>query len=150
FCNSLTRLNGRPRRVTRMETTGRAPVPDPGGAAPGSSSMPLAEESGRILGKYRLGHCLGRGGMGGVYEAEDTLLKRRVAVKLLPESVATDPETMRRFVREARSAGRLNHPHVVTIYEVDQRDGVYFLVMELIDGGSVRERLQAKGALPWP
>jgi serine/threonine-protein kinase len=73
-----------------------------------------------MLGKYRLG----QGGMGVVYEAEDTLLKRRVAVKLLPESVAADPETMRRFVREARSAGRLNHPHVVTIYEVDQRGGM--------------------------
>jgi serine/threonine-protein kinase len=102
-----------------------------------------------MLGKYRLGRRLGQGGMGVVYEAEDTVLKRRVAIKVLPDSAAADAETMRRFVREARSAGRLNHPNVITIYEVDQRDGMYYLVMELIEGGSVQDRLQANGTIPW-
>jgi serine/threonine-protein kinase len=129
-----------------METESHVPAPDPDAAAPG---VPLADGSGRMLGKYRLGRRLGRGGMGVVYEAEDTLLKRRVAVKLLPDSAAADPETVQRFVREGRSVARLNHPHVVTIYEVDQRDGVYYLVMERIDGGSVQEMLRARGKLPW-
>jgi serine/threonine protein kinase len=102
-----------------------------------------------MLGKYRLGRRLGEGGMGIVYEAEDTVLKRRVAIKLLPDSAAAEPETMQRFVREARTAGRLNHPHVVTIYEADQRDGVCYLVMEFIEGGSVLDRLRATGTIPW-
>jgi serine/threonine-protein kinase len=132
-----------------METESHVPAPDPEAAAPRASGVPPADEPGRMLGKYRLGRCLGRGGMGVVHEAEDTLLRRRVAVKLLPESAAADPETVQRFVREARSVARLNHPHVVTIYEVDQRDGVYYLVMEMIDGGSVQEMLRARGKLPW-
>jgi serine/threonine-protein kinase len=87
--------------------------------------------------------------MGIVYQAEDTLLKRRVAVKLLPESEAFDQETRQRFVREARSAGRLNHPHVVTIHEIDQRDGVYYIVMEMMEGGNVQDMLRARGKIPW-
>src|SRR5262249_21031205 len=63
---------------------------------------------------------------------------------------AADPETVRRFVREARAAARLRHPHVVALHEIDQRDGVYYLALELVEGGSVQEALAARGPFPWP
>src|SRR5437764_12445206 len=92
----------------------------------------------RRLGKYLLAGRRGAGGMGVVYEAEDTLLGRRVAVKLLPEALAADADALQRFLREARAAGRLNHPHVITVHEVDHDNDVYYLVMELLPDGSVQ------------
>jgi serine/threonine protein kinase len=103
---------------------------------------------GTVLGKYRLGRCIGTGGMGVVYEAEDTVLNRRVAVKLLRAPLGGEQEAAR-FLREARSAARLNHPHVVTVHEADQTGGVYYLVMELVEGGSMQDALRQRGPLPW-
>src|SRR5262245_24828424 len=76
---------------------------------------------GQSLGKYRIARRLGRGGMGVVYEAADTLLQRRVALKLLPPALAADAHALRRFLHEARAVARLSHPHVVPIYEIDAR-----------------------------
>jgi serine/threonine protein kinase len=89
---------------------------------------------GTTLDHYRVLHKLGEGGMGQVYAAEDTKLGRRVALKLLPADVASDPERLARFQREARVVAALNHPNIVTIYSIEEADGVQFLTMELVEG----------------
>jgi serine/threonine protein kinase len=104
---------------------------------------------GQTLGKYRIVRRLAKGGMGVVYEAEDTLLRRPVAVKLLPRSLSGNGQALERFLREAQAAARLNHPNVVTVYEINEASGAYYLVMELVEGGSTQELLKARGPLPW-
>src|SRR5512139_872247 len=89
---------------------------------------------GTTLLHYRILGRLGAGGMGQVYAAEDTKLQRRVALKLLPPETAADSELLQRFQREARAVAALNHPNVVTIYTVEEADGVNFLTMELVEG----------------
>lgn len=114
---------------------------------PGTTSN--EPHKGRMLGKYRVKGRLGQGGMGTVYEAEDSLLKRQVAIKILPRTVSSDPQALQRFLLEAQAAARLNHPNVVAIYEVDQREGAYFIVMELVRGGSAQDRLNKCGPFAW-
>src|SRR5207245_824309 len=97
-------------------------------------------EAGGVIGKYRVASVLGRGGMGVVYEAVDPLIQRRVAIKQLPERLAHDRQALDRFLAEARAAGRLSHPNVVGVYEVDERGGTYYLVMEFVGGGSLADR----------
>ncbi|HND53404.1 MAG TPA: serine/threonine-protein kinase, partial [Pirellulaceae bacterium] len=104
---------------------------------------------GRKLGKYHILSRLGRGGMGVVYEAEDTYLKRRVAIKVLAPEIARDRPAVQRFLEEARSTARLNHPNIVAIYEVDQRDGLVFLVMELVRGQNAQERINSGSPVDW-
>src|SRR5262245_30172286 len=84
---------------------------------------------GDLVGRYRVVGELGRGGMGVVHEAEDPLLQRRVALKLLSPTLANSAEAAQRFVREARAAARLNHPNVVAVHEVGDHDGTPYLVM---------------------
>jgi serine/threonine-protein kinase len=96
-----------------------------------------SELIGRRLGVFRLEAALGRGGMGAVYRAFDTNLERQVAVKVLAPSLAADPEYVQRFVREARTAARLNHPHVVQIYGAAFENGVAYMALELVTGGSL-------------
>ena len=103
---------------------------------------------GRQLGKFLIEQKLGQGGMGAVYRALDTKLDRRVALKLLPPALAAQPEYRERFRREARRAGRLDHPNVVQVYEVDEVDGVHTIAMQLMSGGSLQDLLRAKGTLP--
>ena len=102
---------------------------------------------GRTLSHYEIVGELGAGGMGVVYRARDTLLERAVALKLLPADAMADENRQRRFLQEARAASALNHPHIVTIYDVIHEDGVYAIVMELIDGVSL-EALVARGPVP--
>ena len=102
---------------------------------------------GTTLAHYRVIGRLGAGGMGEVYAAEDTTLQRRVALKLLPPGMAADPEHLQRFQREARAIAALNHPNVVTIYSVEEADGVQFLTMELVEGRTLAEVIP-KGGLP--
>lgn len=104
---------------------------------------------GSTLGKYRITGRLGEGGMGIVYEALDTLLQRKVAIKLLPLAVSSDPEVLRRFQMEAQAAALLDHPNVVGIYEVDQREETHYIVMELVCGGSAEDLLLKHGPYPW-
>ncbi len=99
------------------------------------------------LGHYRVLEKLGAGGMGEVYAAEDTTLGRRVALKRLPLEMAADPERLQRFQREARAIAALNHPNVVTIYSVEEADGVQFLTMELVEGKTLGD-LIPEGGLP--
>jgi serine/threonine protein kinase len=99
------------------------------------------------LGPYEVLDLLGSGGMGEVYRARDTRLHRDVAVKVLPASLSSDPSRLMRFEREARAASALNHPNIVTIHEVGRSDSTSFIVMELVDGKSLREILTA-GPLP--
>jgi TolB-like protein/Tfp pilus assembly protein PilF len=102
---------------------------------------------GTRLGPYEILAPLGAGGMGEVYRARDERLGRQVALKVLPESVASDPARLARFEQEARSASALNHPNIVTIYDVGREGSVSYIAMELVDGASLRQRL-AGGPLP--
>jgi len=103
--------------------------------------------AGSRLGSYEIVAPLGAGGMGEVYRARHVRLGRDVAVKVLPERFAADPDRLRRFEREARSASALNHPNIVTIYDVDEHEGRPYLAMELVDGQTIRQLL-ADGPLP--
>jgi eukaryotic-like serine/threonine-protein kinase len=99
------------------------------------------------LGPYEILAPLGAGGMGEVYRARDERLDREVAIKVLPSSYSADPDRLRRFEQEARAAGRLNHPNVLAIYDVGTHDAAPYVVSELLEGQTLRERV-AGGPLP--
>jgi len=101
---------------------------------------------GRQVASYTIGARLGAGGMGEVYRARDTKLGREVAIKILPRVFTHDPERLRRFEREARMLAALNHPHIATIYGVEELDGIPALVLELVEGATLADRL-AKGPI---
>jgi predicted ATPase len=98
--------------------------------------------AGRMIGPYRIQHLLGAGGMGEIYLAVDTRLDRRVALKLLPAEFTGDDARLRRFMREARSASALNHPNILTIYDIGQADEIHFLATEFIEGNTLRRQMQ--------
>lgn len=99
------------------------------------------------LSHYRLEHEIGRGGMGIAYRAVDTRLGRALVIKVLPPEATADPVRRRRFIQEARAASALNHPHIVTIHEVDEHDGTTFIAMELVEGTAI-DKVLARGAVP--
>ena len=104
---------------------------------------------GKTISHYRILEMLGEGGMGQVYAAEDTRLHRVVALKILPQAMALDPERRERFEREAQAVAALNHPNVVTLYGVDEADGLHFLTMELVRGKTLASMIPRHGfALP--
>lgn len=103
--------------------------------------------SGTKLGPYEILSKIGAGGMGEVYRARDTRLERTVAIKVLPSEFSRDAELRKRLEREARTLSSLAHPHICPLYDVGQQDGVYFLVMEYLEGETLAHRL-LKGALP--
>src|SRR6202790_2174200 len=107
----------------------------------------MALTAGARLGPYEILSALGAGGMGEVYKARDTRLDRTVAIKILPENLAADPQFRERFDREARAISQLTHPHICTVYDVGHQDGTAFLVMEYLEGETLADRL-TKGALP--
>jgi serine/threonine protein kinase len=96
----------------------------------GSAHTLSVLEPGTKLGRYEIRSQLGAGGMGEVYLAQDTRLDRKVALKILPHEVAADPNRMRRFVQEAKAASGLNHPNIITIYEIDQTDSTPFIASD--------------------
>ena len=107
----------------------------------------MALEAGKALGPYEILSPIGAGGMGEVYRARDTRLDRTVAIKVLPEHVAADPDLKQRFEREAKTISSLNHPHICTLHDIGTQDGIDFLVMKYLDGETLAQRLE-KGALP--
>jgi len=96
---------------------------------------------GTRLGPYEILAPLGAGGMGEVYRARDTRLGREVAVKVLPSAFSADPDRLRRFEQEARAASALNHPNILAIYDVGTHGGAPYVVSELLEGETLRERL---------
>ncbi len=98
---------------------------------------------------YEIQREIGRGGAGIVYRARDTRLKRDVAIKLLPPDLAFRADVRERFMREAETSARLNHPNIVQIYSVDERDGLAYFVMALIEGQNLGDRVRTRGALPF-
>jgi len=107
----------------------------------------MSAQAGSRLGPYELQAPIGAGGMGEVWRGKDTRLDRSVAVKLLPPGFAQDDERRQRFEREAKTISSLNHPHICTLFDVGHEGDAHFLVMELLEGESLAERLQ-KGPLP--
>src|SRR2546427_10328315 len=94
------------------------------------------------LGRYEIRSQIGEGGMGEVYLAQDTKLDRKVAIKILPATLAGNSDRMRRFVQEAKAASALNHPNIITIYEIDETESGHFLATEFIDCVTLRERIR--------
>src|SRR5215470_8774085 len=107
--------------------------------------MPLS--AGTRLGPYEILQPLGAGGMGEVYRARDSRLKRDVAVKVLSESLSSDADRRKRFEQEARSASALNHPNIVTVHDIGASDTMVYIAMELVEGKTLRDLVE-EGALP--
>ena len=107
----------------------------------------MALTAGSHCGPYEISAKIGAGGMGEVYRARDTKLDRDVALKILPEAFASDPERLARFEREAKILAALNHPHIAHIHGLEESDGVKALVMELVEGPTLADRI-AQGAIP--
>src|SRR5215470_2785264 len=118
-----------------------------------SMTQPMASASGRgralvtLDGRYHVLERIAAGGMGEVYRAQDAVLAREVAIKVLHRSLASDQGFVDRFRREARAAATLNHPNIVAVYDWGAVDGIYYMVMEYVQGRSVRELLNADGSL---
>src|SRR5262249_1535996 len=100
------------------------------------------------IGKYKVLERLGAGGMGTVYLCEHPMVGRKVAVKVLPTTQATNPAALGRFYREARAAGVLDHPNLVKAHDIDEDNGLHFLVMDYVDGASLHEIVSKCGPLP--
>ena len=134
FCKECGTQLGHPKDIPEVTKTIETPFTQ---FSPGTS----------LAGRYEIIKELGRGGMGEVYLAEDTDLKRQVAIKVLPQQFALDEERLVRFEREARLLASLNHPNIATIYGLEKSDGQRFLVMELVEGDTIAERIK-KRSLP--
>jgi len=116
------------------------------GATGGSLSQSIPPQTSRP-GRYQVEGELGRGGMGIVYKARDTVLDRIVAFKVLPDAFKENPQALRNFLREAKSAAKLNHPNIVTVYDAGEQEGVYYIAMEYVDGTTLKEIVRRKGAI---
>ncbi|HYV41030.1 MAG TPA: serine/threonine-protein kinase, partial [Thermoanaerobaculia bacterium] len=109
----------------------------------------MSLSSGTRLGPYEIRGSLGRGGMGEVYRAADTRLGREVAIKILPADTAGDPDSIRRFEKEARAVASISHPHIVPLFDVGEAEGLHYVVTELVEGETLRSLLLS-GPLPTP
>ncbi len=114
-----------------------------------NSSPEHASRLGTYVGKYKIERLLGAGGMGVVYAARDSIIGREVAIKFLSPEAASNETSLKRFVQEARAVGQLQHPNVVALYDVDQTEGTWYLVMEMVDGGTASDLIEREGAIPW-
>ncbi len=116
-----------------------------GQSARAEISAPLMNS--QAEGRYRITGKLGRGGMGVVYKAQDSVLDRTVALKVLPETLKENPQSLKNFLREAKSAAQLNHPNIVTVFDAGEQDGVYYIAMEYVDGSTLKEIVRARGKI---
>src|SRR5687767_1240666 len=107
----------------------------------------MAIEPGLTVGHYKIVSKIGSGGMGEVYLAGDTLLERRVAIKFLHEELSKDADKLNRFIQEAKAASALNHPNILTVYEIGEADNTNYIVTEFIDGKTLREHLSHRESL---
>src|SRR5580704_12982348 len=107
----------------------------------------MAIPSGTKFGSYEVTAPIGAGGMGEVYQARDTKLGREVAIKVLPEAVAHDADRLSRFQREAKMLASLNHPNIAAIYGLEENAGASYLVLELVPGDTLADRIKREGAL---
>src|SRR5438128_1493650 len=108
----------------------------------------MAITIGTHLGSHEITALLGRGGMGEVYRARDTKLKREVAIKILPDGFSSDPDRMARFQREAEALAALNHPNIAAIYDLQEENQTRFLVLELVEGDTLGDKLRQRGPMP--
>src|SRR5215472_15748463 len=113
-----------------------------------NSATIMSLTAGTILGQYEIRSPLGAGGMGEVYRAHDTRLDRDVAIKVLPEYLTSDSERLRRFEQEARATAALNHPNILAVHQMATQGSVSYLVEELLEGETLRERLR-RGSVPF-
>jgi len=124
--------------------------------------MAIHDLTGKNFASYHLVRLLGRGGMADVYLAEDTQRQRQVALKVLPPEFARDEDRARRFIKEIRATAELNHPHITTIHEFGESDGLHYFTMSLLMGGALEQRIagghvrtkhytrtQGNGICPW-
>jgi len=125
---------------------GSPPKAPPSPSADGNSVDPRIGET---FGKYKIIRLLGRGGMGAVYEGEDAALRRKVAVKFLPDELVNKPEVIERFMREAQVAGGLNHPNIIAVYDAGKDDRGCYMVMELLNAKSASSRIKSEGPYHW-
>src|SRR5678815_3795932 len=99
-------------------------------------------QQGDFVSHYRILSQLGAGGMGEVYLAVDTVLDRKIALKILPDEVTSNPQRVRRFLQEAKAASSLNHPHIITVHEVGEANSTYFIATEFIEGVTLRDAIK--------
>lgn len=127
--------------VSGTAVSGTALPPTDAGTAGGREASPAPEELTRRFPNLEFIELLGRGGMGAVYKARQVGLDRLVAVKILPQTVSDHPSFAERFTREARALARLNHPHIVSVYDFGEREGLFYFLMEYVDGLNLRQML---------
>jgi tetratricopeptide (TPR) repeat protein len=126
----------------------KARLAEAGGADAASDDAPPATTArARGPARYQILSELGRGGMGIVYKANDTVLDRVVAFKVLPDALKENPQALKNFLREAKSAAQLNHPNIVTVYDAGEQDGRYYIAMEYVDGNTLKEIVRRRGAI---